>query len=212
MPYAAILFDLDGTLVDTITLYAEAVLEALEEIGIAADPETFFDWYTKPLHLKQILALYGMDDSLVPQVRERRDALYEELLRTRVEWLPGAEALLTDLSAKKVPMAIITGSWMSYVDCIDGRLNLRRFVRTIVTCDDMGNFMKPHPHGLFLACDRLGVDPKACLYIGDQQFDIDAAKAAGMPCWLVRGRWTPEGAAGAGREFGEPGEIVPCLA
>ncbi len=211
MPYAAILFDLDGTLVDSITLYAEAVLEALAEVGLDTDIETFYDWYTRPLHLGQMLALHGLDEGLVPQVRVRRDALYEELLATRSEWLPGGRELLEDLRARKVPTAVVTGSWMSYVDAIDRKLGVKRLIDAFVTADDIHRFMKPHPHGLLLACERLRVEPKDCLYLGDQQFDTDAARAAEMPCWLIPGRWSPKAVTGAERTLKTPGEALAFL-
>jgi HAD superfamily hydrolase (TIGR01509 family) len=193
MPYSALLLDLDGTLVDTISLYGKAVLQSLKEIGVEATEKDFYDWYIKPLHLSQILSLYKLDESHVPALRLRRDELYEELLRTETRWLPGGKETLQALHGK-IPMAVITGSWMSYVDAIDECLGVKKYIDVCITADDIHKFMKPHPHGLLLACDRLGVEPKDCLYAGDQIFDIEAAHAAGMKCALVKSAYTPAGA------------------
>jgi phosphoglycolate phosphatase len=57
----------------------------------------------------------------------------------------------------------------------------------------MTPFFKPHPHGFLLAADQLGVEPSECLVIGDQLFDIEGAKNAGMQSCLVRGSYTPKG-------------------
>lgn len=211
MPYDAILFDLDGTLADTITLYGHAVLRSLREIGVEATEKEFFEWYTYPLHLKQILGLYSLDESHVPALRTRRDVLYERMLETQTEWLRGGEELLRTLRDRKTPTAIVTGSWMRYIDAIDRKLGIKRYVETYVTADDIHKFMKPHPHGLLLACDRLGAEPGRCLYVGDQQFDIDAAKAAGMPCWLIPGRWSPKTMTGAERTFMDPRGVLEAL-
>ncbi len=191
-PSKAILFDLDGTLVDTITLYGQAVLASLKDVlGIDATWDQYREWYGRPLHLKGILALYGHTEDRVPDIRRHRDELYMELLRTKTAWYPGAEDLLATLRAKGVPVGLVTGSWMSYVDAIDSLLGVKKHFDAFVTVDDMGDFTKPHPHGLLLGADRLGVDPAACTYVGDQQFDIDAAERAGMPGVLIRSEWTP---------------------
>ncbi len=188
----AILFDLDGTLVDTITLYGEAVLASLKEVaGIDATWEQYREWYGRPLHLKGILALYGLTDEGIPGIRKRRDELYIDFLRTKTAWYPGAKDLLSGLRAKGVPVGLVTGSWMSYVEAIDSLLGVKKHFDAFVTVDDMGDFTKPHPHGLLLGADRLGVDPRECVYVGDQRFDIEAAERAGMPGILIRSEWTP---------------------
>jgi phosphoglycolate phosphatase len=194
MPYAAILLDLDGTLVDTITLYEKAVLQSLQELDISATHEEFFDWYVRPLHLAQILALHGLSEDQVPALRIRRDEIYIEFLAKESEWLPGAREVLDYITENKIPSAIVTGSWMTYVDAIDRHLHLREYVEEFVTAEEIHRFMKPHPHGLLVACDRLGVDPKDCIYIGDQQSDVEAANAAGMDSALIKGPWTAHNA------------------
>ncbi len=197
--YAAILFDLDGTLADTIAIYEKAVLQSMAEIGVKVTEEKFYDWYVRGIHLKQILAEFGLTEDKVPSVRARRDELYVSLLRTDVMWLPGGEELLKETAGKK-PTAIVTGSWMSYVDAIDERLHVKRYVPTIITADEIHKFMKPHPHGLLLAADRLKVDPKDCLYVGDQLFDTEAAHRADMPCCIVPGKYSPPNV-GEGADF-----------
>ena len=190
MPYAAVLFDLDGTLGDTITLYERAVVQALKKWHVHVSHDRFLRWYKTAVHLKEMLAKVGLSDVHAPAVRDHRDNLYERLLRTDVEWLPGAKKTLDRLKGK-VPLAIVTGSWLSYVQAIQQKLDVLSYAQALVTADEIHKFMKPHPHGLLLACDRLGVKPEDCLYVGDQQFDVDAATAAGMPCWAIQGKWSP---------------------
>jgi HAD superfamily hydrolase (TIGR01509 family) len=188
----AILFDLDGTLVDTITLYGEAVLASLKERGIDATWDEYREWYNRPVHLPEVLERRGLAAELVTPLRARRDELYLELLKTKTQWYPGAKELLTTLTAKKIPLGMITGSWMSYVDAIDSLLDVKKYFDAIITVDDMRPFLKPHPRGLLLAAERMGVDPKDCVYIGDQRFDSEAATAAGMQGILVHAEWTPK--------------------
>ncbi|TSC59122.1 MAG: phosphoglycolate phosphatase [Candidatus Peregrinibacteria bacterium Greene0416_19] len=190
----AVLFDLDGTLVNTIDLYERAVIGSLATIGIDYPSDRFVADYMAGRHLRDILAEFGLTEEHAPSVRGARDRLYEELLGQAVEWSPGAEELLKK-TAERYPLGIVTGSWRSYVDRIERKLALSRYTNIIVTADDMGmgKFQKPHPHGLLLAADRLGAAPEECVYIGDQLFDIEAAKRAGMRSVLVIGKHTPAG-------------------
>ncbi|MBI1812661.1 HAD family phosphatase [Candidatus Peregrinibacteria bacterium] len=196
MSYAAILFDLDGTLVDTIGLYERASLQALTSNGFTMTPEHFLEKYAAGEHLQDILAGYGKTERDAPSLRSTRDSIYEQFLETEAEWFPGAENILT-FARERFPIAIVTGSWRSYVDCIDRRLHLTRFTEVIVTAEDMGmgTVMKPHPHGLLVAADRCNAPPEQCLYIGDQLFDVEAAHRGGMRCCIVRGNYTPVEAA-----------------
>ncbi|MDO8649437.1 MAG: HAD family phosphatase [Candidatus Peregrinibacteria bacterium] len=193
MKNSTLLFDLDGTLVDTISLYEIACLQILREYGAEVPLEKFQGWYMSGLHTKQIAELCGLSEDIVPELRKRRDDLYMQMLATETTWLPGAEDVLK-AAKKKGPVGIVTGSWKSYLDAMRPRTNIYPYAGAIVTADDMHDFMKPHPHGLLLCADRLGVDPTTCVYIGDQAFDIEAANAAGMVSVLFRGKHTPENA------------------
>lgn len=190
MKYQALLFDLDGTLINTLDLWSEAVIETLARHGASVTPETFREWYTRPSHLKNWLEWMHLSDK-EDVIRAQRDARYIELLKERVTWLDGAEEMLESLSSL-IPLGLITGSWKAYVDASEERLHFQRYFQTLVVCDDMGKFQKPHPHGILMAADRLGVEPERCLYVGDQLFDVQAAQAAGMPCCIVRGSFTPD--------------------
>ncbi|MFA6523755.1 MAG: HAD family phosphatase [Candidatus Peribacteraceae bacterium] len=191
MKYRALLFDLDGTLVNSIDLYGEAVIEAFRSIGIAVGKEHFREWYGRAMHFRDWIAEFGYTEDDVPLLRRSRDEHYIALLKEKVTWCKGAEEALNFLYGK-IPLGLITGSWKSYTDAIDERLGDNRYFQTIITSDDMGKFMKPHPHGLLLAADRLKVKPEDCLYVGDQLFDVEAAQAAGMPCCIVHGKFTPD--------------------
>jgi phosphoglycolate phosphatase len=204
------LFDLDGTLVDTITLYGKAVLQVLQEMGIEETWEHFREWYTTPVHAEQILEMHGKDPvKYLAGFRERREELYIGMLREKSVWLPGAEELLRELSA--APLGLATTSWQSYVDAIDECLGVKKHFKAIITVDLTGHLSKPHPHPLLLAADALSFEPGNCVYIGDQRFDVEAAKAAGMEAWLVKGEWTPAGITGANRTFESLVEVANII-
>lgn len=193
MSYAAILFDLDGTLVHTIDLYGDAVCDMFASAGVRLPRRAFRASYIAGLTLREWLLTHGVSEEKMQALRPLRDEQYAKLLREKVEWIDGAENLLAALKETH-PLGLVTGSWKSYVDAIDARLPVSKHFQTVVTADDMGDFMKPHPHGLLLAADRLRVEPERCLYVGDQLFDVEAAKSAGMTSCCVRGTYTPDAA------------------
>lgn len=191
--HKAILFDLDGTLVDTISLYEQAFIKVLAAQGYEVSLETFRDWYMRGVHLREIAQILGFPEEDIPQMRLERDAIYHELLGTQTAWIAGAEEALR--KAKEIgPVGIVTGSWLSYLEAMRPKTDIFTHAKAIITADDMHMFMKPHPHGLLVCADRLGVDPAACVYIGDQKFDVEAANAAGMTSVLVHGTHTPKDA------------------
>lgn len=191
MARAAILFDLDGTLVDSIACYEDALRQAMLEIGVPEfTHEAFVQSYHHGQHLDHLLERYGYGHVDRAAVRRRRDELYLAHLRDRSDWIEGAESLLRECG-ERYAVGLVTGSWRTYVDALDAKLGLYRHFAVTITCDDTGPLGKPHPHGLLLACDRLGVAPELAMYVGDQQFDIDAARAAGMEAHAVRGPISP---------------------
>jgi len=187
--YAALLFDLDGTLVDSIPLWKEATLAALAEAHITMSPDQFDALYREDVIIRIWLAQKGYAEDFIDAIRASRDAMYLKNLAERCPWFPGAEELLQSL-AGRYPMALITNSHRAYVDAIQQRLPLDRFFPLTITEDDMGGFRKPHPHSLFLATDALKVDPARCLCVGDRLLDVEFAHAGGAHGCIVPGTYT----------------------
>ncbi len=187
MPTAAILFDLDGTLVDTELLWEEAVIESLKTASIELSSERFRSLYGTGLRIKDLIVKCGGNPASEQSVRRVRDDLYHKLLRTKAVWKDGAQTMLKTLR-EKMPIAIITGSYQSYLDALP--IRLAEHVETIITANDVGDLMKPHPHGLLLAATQLNVEPEECIYVGDQWFDMQAARNAGMNGVLIANEYT----------------------
>lgn len=190
MKFDAVIFDLDGTLVETIGLYEQALIGAFQEFGGAMTSENYLHSYQSGKHMRDLMSDFAIDASKEHLLRERRDMLYIDLLREKTVWLDGAESLLQ--KTKKYPRAIVTGSWRSYVEAINDSLDLLTQISTVITADQIHAKMKPDPYGLLLAAEMLGVDPAKSIYVGDQSFDIEAAQRAGMKSAFIQSRFSPK--------------------
>ena len=195
MKFKTILFDLDGTLIDTIPLWQRAYLETLQKEGVTLDLDEFMaKIYHGNAHFNTIFEEYGFPEEEWIRIREDRDRQYCNLLRKESAWMDGAKELLEFAKAIH-PIGMMTGSWTRYVDAIDKKLDIYAHFSAVVTCDDtQEGRSKPNPYGLELLAEQLGVDAKECLYVGDQKFDVGAANAANMTSCLIWREWTPVGA------------------
>lgn len=190
----AILFDLDGTLVDSVPLWIEADLRALEVLNVFLDSDTFLkDFYHHGLHYEGILEKCGIDAEHGKEFYKDRDNRFADLLSEKVEWTGAAEKVLQRCAAK-VPLGVMTGSRRRFIDSMDKKLKLSALFTAFVTRDDTGQKMKPDPYGLLLLAERLSVAPKDCLYVGDQAVDVQGAKKAQMSVCLLKTKETPAGA------------------
>ncbi|HEY7770923.1 HAD family hydrolase [Longimicrobium sp.] len=174
---AAILFDLDGTLIDTYHLYLECYRRALEpHLGYAPTDE-------------EIIARNPVSERrfLVDWIGEKRGAachaemreLYGELYSLKGEGTYGGVVeMLSALKSAGYPMGIVTGksreAW--HVTQIYSDLG---YFDVVITDDDV-HAPKPDPSGLLAAAAALGVEPAAAIYIGDSTSDLKAGRNAGM--------------------------------
>lgn len=177
----AVLFDLDGTLVDTVELRIEAWARTFEEARIPVErgrlgPMIGVDGKRM---VREIGAIAGqtIDEQRAEAIDRRCGEIYETLnLDPRP--LPGVGALIDALDRHGIKWAIATSSRRAQVGTSVDSLGLRA-EPTIVDGSHVKH-AKPEPDLLFLGAKRLGVDPTRCWYIGDATWDIAAAIAAGM--------------------------------
>jgi HAD superfamily hydrolase (TIGR01509 family) len=211
----AMVFDLDGTLVDTVETRIAAWLRTFEEHGIPAGRE-------------QVARLIGSDGRRVARLvaeaagmpidAERADAIdrrsgeiYSEL-NTNPRPLPGAIELLRALDERGLPWAIATSSRPEQVGASIDALKLAR-PPTIVDGSQVEN-AKPAPDLLLAAATKLGVEPLRSWYVGDSIWDVQAALAAGMQAIGVASGSATTGdleEAGAQLIVDELSELIPLV-
>lgn len=176
----AVLWDMDGTLVDTEPYWINAEHEIVEAHGGTWSDEFAHELVGKDL---MVSAQFIRDNSPITWEPER---VIEELLtrviaqvREHVPWRPGARELLESLREQGVPSALVTMSWRSFAEAVLDALPDGSFA-VVVTGDEVERG-KPHPEPYLRAADLLGVSPSDCVALEDSPTGVASAVAAGVP-------------------------------
>ncbi|MET9161851.1 HAD family phosphatase [Streptomyces parvulus] len=182
----SVIFDLDGTLVDSEPNYYEAGLRTLAEYGVPdfswADHEAYVGISTRETvaDWKRRYALQAPVEELLA-VKNRH---YLELARTSVRAYPEMRALVERLADEGVPLAVASGSSREAIAAILARTGLDARLRTVVSADEVARG-KPAPDVFLEAARRIGADPADCVVLEDAAPGAAAAHAAGMRCIAV---------------------------
>lgn len=177
----AVLFDLDGTLVDTVDRRIESWLAAFAEIGLRGDSALVGGLIgADGKHLaREVAAAAGatLDEGEIATVDRRAGAIFSELNAVPVP-LPGARELLLALADGPLAVVIATSSLGAQVTASVDALGLP--LRLAIVDGEHVEHAKPAPDLLLLAAERAGVAPDACWYVGDATWDFLACTVAGM--------------------------------
>ena len=175
---AAVLWDMDGTLVDTEPYWIETEYAMAEKYGGTWSEEHALNLVGNDLLESGVYIRVHMGIDLTPQeiVDELLDGVVERV-RQSVPWRPGARELLADLRANDVPCALVTMSWQRFVAPILAHLEPDTFA-SVVTGDRV-EFGKPHPEPYLTAAAALDVAPEDCLAIEDSNTGAKSGVAAG---------------------------------
>lgn len=177
----AVIFDLDGTLVDTADEFVPAVQSLRAEHGRPAmDPQRIRASVSNGARALVSLGLEMTEDA--PEFESNRLRLlelYSEVLGTLAAPYPGITPLLARLQEKGISWGISTNKPRIYTEALLARLAIQPPPGSVVCPDDIGN-RKPHPESLYRNCRELQCAPHEAIYIGDHLRDIEAGRRAGM--------------------------------
>jgi pyrophosphatase PpaX len=178
-----VLFDLDGTLIDTIDMIRASMRCATETVlGAALPDEVLMRNVGVPLAQQMQEFSEAHAEELLSTYREHNARVHDAMIRE----YPGVDNALAKLAARGLRLGIVTSKSRPVAFRGLERFGLERFFETVVTCDDVTRF-KPDPFPLFAAAEALKVEIGRCAYVGDSPHDMAAAVASG--CVSIAALW-----------------------
>jgi 2-phosphoglycolate phosphatase len=182
----AVMFDLDGTLIDSVPVYYQIIDIVFEELGVpAVSRETLleamdggeFDWgCVLPENMK------SREVELAQTARGIIDEIAPPMFHKQIQLIPGTDEMFREIAAMGIKIGLVTSTPAQQmpVKMIPlSNAGLAHLLEVIVTADDVRN-KKPSAEPLVQCSEKLGVPHKKCVYVGDTRVDIRAGRAAGM--------------------------------
>lgn len=212
---SAVFFDFDGTLADTAPDLAHALNRQLTARGL------------EPLPIEQIRTqasagsrgLLELGFNIKPEddgyaaMRDEFLLYYTECLSRETRLFPGIETLLSQLDKYSLPWGVVTNKPARFTYPLIRQLGLER--TACIVCGDETVHTKPHPEPLLVACEKIGVSPGNCIYLGDDLRDVKASLAAGMEPIVARygylGNGQPPETWGARHMIDHPQELLAYI-
>ncbi|MBN2539365.1 MAG: HAD family phosphatase [Deltaproteobacteria bacterium] len=188
----AILWDNDGVLVDTERLYFESTKESLLETGVELTEDLF-----KTISLKEgrscfdLAAERGIPAKKISILRQKRNLLYSNLLRSGVRPIDGVEHTLRTLRGR-VSMGVVTSSRREHFDIIHAATELLPYFDFVLTREDYEH-SKPDPDPFLTAIGTNGFKKERCIVVEDSERGLRSAAAAGLRCIVIPNRLTMDG-------------------
>ena len=176
-----ILFDLDGTLVDTAPDLGYALNIQLKHHG----KPTLSDAAIRPYASHGSRGLIGLGFGITPAdanfiaMRDEYLSIYDTVITRSPVLLPGIAELLQVIEHKGLKWGIVTNKPRRFTQRLIASMDLQQRAACVVSGDDAPQ-PKPSPATLLMACEQIGVKPEQCVYVGDAERDIQAGKAAGI--------------------------------
>lgn len=213
---AAVLFDLDGTLIDSAPDLAGAGNDMRVARGLAPYPFEHFRAMVGSGARGMVARAFGVGPSEEGYLALRDEFLnrYEARMTQATRVFDSMLPVLDAFDARALPWGIVTNKATRFADPLARTLGLWPRAAALV-CGDTTAHAKPHPEPLLEAARRLGVDAAACLYVGDDLRDVEAGRAAGMTTVAVHWGYLGEGAAieawGADHLLQTPDDLLKLL-
>jgi beta-phosphoglucomutase len=192
MPYAALLFDMDGVILDSMGQHTEAWQEVLAQVGWQVDKD-FILQNEGALGSRVLKELAQTNNYPIPSIGEfkswmislfrQQSDLYLQKHAPKVRPYAWSKPTLDALMQARIPFALVTSSSQSMIKtCLDPEL--AQCFSVIISRDDVDHY-KPHPEPYLNAAAALGVDPRACLAVENAPAGIQSARQAGATCFAL---------------------------
>ena len=178
--FKALLFDLDGTLLDTAPDFITALNRQLALHDLSSLPDEAIRRCVTNGSAGLIAAGFSMtqDDPRFGPLQAEFLELYFANLADRTALFEGLQSVLDECVVRGIPWGIVTNKPWRYTEATMVQLGLMDAAATVI-CPDHVKHAKPDPESIVLACSEIAIAPQDCLYVGDHVRDIDAGRAAG---------------------------------
>ena len=179
--FDALLFDLDGTLLDTAPDFITSVNAQLAAHAMPPLPQREIRLNVSNGSAGLIKHAFGItqEDSAFEAYKNELLSIYRNNLADKTVFFPGLRRVINECKSQAIPWGIVTNKPWAFTEPLLAQLNLLDLVECVV-CPDHVKQKKPSPEPINLACDLMDVKPEKCIYIGDHMRDISAGKNAGM--------------------------------
>lgn len=192
MSVRAVIFDMDGLMLDTEPIYKRAWQGAAHELGYALDDDTFHSFSGSSDQDAEAALFRGLgSDFPLARFRTLWPAALESEIRTHgVVAKPGVRNLLATLSDRQVPRAVATSSPTARADLVLRAAEVSSHFGVVVTCEDV-DAGKPAPDIFLEAASRLSIPPDQCVALEDSDVGAEAAVRAGMQVVVIPDQRAP---------------------
>lgn len=175
LPLQAILFDLDGTLLDSVSIIMKASKKVLNDMNLEFNADIIRSKIGIPLHVQAIDLAGKRSEEFI----ERYRVVYREYQGNNHSLFPNTLEMLTELKKIKYVLGVVTSKVAVSAKRSLKALGIYEYFDIVVSADDVDN-PKPHPEPLFKALDMLELKSDNVIFVGDSFFDIDCAKFANI--------------------------------
>ena len=212
----AVLFDLDGTLIDSAPDLGAAADEMRTRRGMASKPMAEYRPHVGSGARGMLQVAFGMD-AQHPEYEGHKDeffALYEKCMTNRTRLFDDVDLLVASLMERGLSWGVVTNKAQRFTGPITLSMGLFDSASAVISGDTTAH-AKPHPEPLLEAARRMSLLPAQCIYVGDDERDIRAGRSAGM--WTVAARYGYLGAGadvaswGADAEVSSPLQVLQLL-
>lgn len=182
----AVIFDMDGLLIDSEPLWQDAELSVFSSVGVPLTRE--MTRQTMGLHVDEVVdhwyARHPWSQSTKKVIADRIVKKVIELILDRAVPLDGAKEVVERFAKQNTPIAIASSSQTEIINAVLEKIPVRKYVKVIHSAEEE-TYGKPHPATYLSTAKKLGIEPQYCLAIEDSQNGILSAKRAGMTVYGV---------------------------